>query len=75
MQRAFDDVLALASRSLPENYARALAPWNIEDLKPFEPAYLSGFRAESYQIVVADGFAEARRQMEARIYADVRRLP
>lgn len=72
VQRAFDDVLALASRSLPESYARELAPWHLGDLKPYDPAYLSGFRAESYQIVVADGFAEARRQMEARIYADVR---
>lgn len=69
----FDDVLVCASRSLPADKVRALEPWDLEALVPCEDAYLAGFRAESYSVGLEQGFEAARKIMEERIRAEVRR--
>ncbi|WP_135501251.1 TFIIB-type zinc finger domain-containing protein [Roseovarius aestuariivivens] len=70
--RAFDDVLVLASRSLPARYTDALEPWDLGALKPYSPQFLAGFRAEGYQVPLATGFEQARVKMDAVIIRDVR---
>lgn len=70
--RNFDDVLVLASRSLPKPYTDALAPWQLGDLRPYSPEYLAGFRAEGYTVELDDGFVEARAFMDAMINRDIR---
>lgn len=70
--RAFDDVLVLASTSLPTSFTDGLEPWDLAALEPYAPDYLAGFRAEGYSIQLEDGFAEARRKMDAVIARDVR---
>lgn len=71
--RAFDDVLVLASRSLPKRYTDALEPWNLSELTAYQPEYLSGFLAEGYQVELNDGFGEAKKIMEQIIRQVVRR--
>ncbi len=68
----FDDVLVLASHSLPRQYMEKLEPWGLSDLVPFQNEYMSGFRAESYQVGLEQGFAEARQQMERPIRETIR---
>lgn len=70
--RFFDDVLVLASRSLPKKYTDGLEPWDLSELEPYKPEYLAGFRAEGYQIELADGFTEARAYMDRMILRDVK---
>lgn len=70
--RFFDDILVLASRSLPKKYTDALEPWDLSELKPYAPEYLAGFRAEGYQIELTDGYTEARAIMDRTIDRDVR---
>lgn len=70
--RFFDDVLVLASRSLPKDYTDGLAPWNLSHLEPYRPEYLAGFRAEGYTVELAEGYDEARRYMDAVILRDVK---
>lgn len=70
--RFFDDVLVLASKTLPKRYTDALEPWNLADLRPYAPEYLAGFRAEGYQVELEEGFIEARAQMDRAIARDVR---
>ena len=70
--RFFDDVLVLASRSLPKRFTDALAPWDLAALEPYQPQFLAGFRAEGYQIELKDAFGEARSHMDAVIRRDVR---
>ncbi|WP_136634579.1 TFIIB-type zinc finger domain-containing protein [Pseudooceanicola onchidii] len=70
--RFFDDVLVLASRSLPKKYTDALEPWDLSELKPYAPEYLAGFRAEGYQVELQDGYGEARAIMDRTIDRDVR---
>ncbi|MEM8788194.1 MAG: primosomal protein N' (replication factor Y) - superfamily II helicase [Pseudomonadota bacterium] len=70
--RVFDDVLVLASRSLPKKYTDALAPWDLAGLEPYQPEYLAGFRAEAYGIDLGEGFGEAHQIMDAQIRRDIK---
>jgi hypothetical protein len=72
VRRAFDDVLVLASRSLPRKYAEALAPWDLQALEPYNLKFLAGFRAEAYTVGLEESFGEARRLMDQVIQRDVR---
>ena len=73
VERVFDDVLVLASRSLPHKYTDALEPWDIKELQPYRAEFLSGFRAEAYTVDLDEGYDEARRKMTSRIKQDIRR--
>ena len=68
----FDDVLIVASKSLPEKYARELEPWDLENLVPYKDDYLSGFKAESYQVDLENGFEQAKGIMDGTIRETVR---
>jgi DNA-directed RNA polymerase subunit RPC12/RpoP len=72
VSRFFDDVLVLASQSLPKKYTDGLEPWDLSHLEPYQPEYLAGFRAEGYQVELADGFTEARAYMDRIIERDVK---
>ncbi|WP_224815226.1 TFIIB-type zinc finger domain-containing protein [Hasllibacter sp. MH4015] len=71
--RFFDDILVLASKSLPKRYTDALAPWDLSALAPYTPEFLSGFRAEGYTVDLEEGMVEARQIMHAQIQRDIRR--
>ncbi len=73
VSRDFDDVLVLASDSLPKAHAEALEPWDLENLVPYDARFLSGFAAENYRIDLAKGFDRAKARMETVIRGDVRR--
>lgn len=67
VMKNFDDVLVMASHSLPDQYTRALEPWDLKNLMAFNEKFLSGFRSESYQIDVKDGFTKAKDVMAVEI--------
>lgn len=67
----FDDVLVVASESLPRTYAQALEPWDLNKLVPYQDAYLAGFRAESYQIDLRGGFERAKEIMASTIHQTI----
>jgi LSD1 subclass zinc finger protein len=69
----FDDVLILATRSLPEKYANKLDPWDLANLAEYNEHYLSGFRAETYQVDLPTGFEKAKNIMEISIREAIRR--
>lgn len=73
VSRWFDDVLVLASRSLPKSYTDGLAPWDLQELAPYQPEFIAGFRAEGYQVPLDEGFSEARSIMDRTIREDARR--
>ena len=70
--RFFDDVLVLASRSLPRDYTDALGPWDLSVLEPYRPEYLAGFRAEGYTVDLEEGYADAKDYIDRMIVRDVR---
>ncbi len=73
VSRFFDDVLVLASTALPRRYTDALAPWDLGQLEPYRPDFLSGFQAEGYTIGLAEGRAIGHQVMSEVIADDVRR--
>jgi len=71
VDRFFDDVLVLASGSLPQKYALRLKDWDLQKLEPYRDQYLAGYRSEVYQVDLENGYARAREHMEKVIYKDV----
>ncbi len=69
----FDDVLVMASTSLPARLGEDLTPWDLTALVPYAAEYLSGFQAEGYTVPLAEGGARAKDRMSAVIVQDVRR--
>lgn len=60
VNKSFDDILVVASESLPQQCIEDLEPWDLENLVPFEKSYLSGFIAEKYQLELGPGFEKAK---------------
>ena len=71
VSRFFDDMLVLASRSLPRAVTERLEPWDVTNLTPYREEYLSGFQSEMYQVGLEEGFERARERMAPVIRRDV----
>ncbi len=71
--RGFDDVLVMASTSLPQRLGDDLTPWDMSALDAYSPDYLAGFQAEGYTVALADGHRAAHDRMARIIEGDVRR--
>ena len=69
----FDDVLIVASTSLPTSQIRQLGPWDLRRLVGYNDEYLSGFQAESYTISLQQGFHQAQQIMDAAIRNAIKR--
>lgn len=69
--RLFDDVLVPATRSVSELRLNGLEPWDLQALVPYEPAYLSGFKAQRYQLDLGSGNEKAQQIMSGVIHFDV----
>jgi hypothetical protein len=72
VERWFDDVLVTASKSVHKQRLESLGAWDLNMLKPYDPAYLSGFKAQRYELEFTEGFEEAKQQMAPVIESDVR---
>jgi DNA-directed RNA polymerase subunit RPC12/RpoP len=70
--RWFDDILVPATVSLSQAHLEALEPWDLGDLRPYDPAFLSGYKAQRYQVELAQGFERARQLTAGAIQNDVR---
>ncbi|MDQ7070152.1 MAG: TFIIB-type zinc finger domain-containing protein [Rhodobacterales bacterium] len=70
--RWFDDILVLASKSLPKRYTDALEPWDLSALEPYRPEYLAGLRAEGYTVQLEEGYTQALAIMENTITRDIK---
>lgn len=72
-ERFFDDVLVCAAIGLPLPQVQALEPWPLHQCRPFNPAMLAGYLAETYKLTLTEGFSAAKKRMDAVLRADVRR--
>ncbi len=69
----FDDLLVVASNSLPQDHIRNLEPWDLSKLVPFDKKYMSGLKAESYTKDIQKGFDEAKIIMSINIEYEIRK--
>jgi DNA-directed RNA polymerase subunit RPC12/RpoP len=72
VDRWFDDVLITATKSVHKARLQSLGNWDLQSLKPYDPAFLSGFKAQRYEVEIAEGFEEAKQVMAGVIDQDVR---
>ena len=72
VSRWFDDVLIPGTVSLSSDRLRALEPWDLSELKPYNPAFLSGFKAHRYQVDLGQGFEHVKVIIAGQIESDVR---
>ena len=68
----FDDLLICGSKSLPTKLIEGLEPWDLHELTPFDPRYLSGFMAERAVIGLEEGFEAAKAKMIPEIQSEIR---
>lgn len=73
VSRGFDDVLVMASKSLPPRLGNELTPWDLTTLTGYRPEFIAGFQSEGYTVSLADGSAQAHARMDQVIREDVRR--
>lgn len=73
VMNTFDDVLIVASESLPRTYVEKLEPWDLPSLVSFDEQFTSGMTTESYTVDIEQGFEEAKGKMEPTIKDTIRR--
>ena len=67
----FDDLLITATKVVNRDRLNDLQPWDLPQIKPYEPAFLSGFEAQRYQVPLDQGFDEAKEMMKRNIESAV----
>ena len=73
VERFHDDVLVMATRTLPANITDSVARFNLKGLVPYQPEYVSGFQAEAYQVTLKEGFGSAKQSIDEAVNALIRR--
>lgn len=71
VENRFDDILVPASRAVDQSRFLELDPWKLEDVKPYEPSFLAGFKAQRYQVELPEAFATAREMSAGAIQASI----
>ncbi len=71
-QRFFDDVLVCALRDAKQKLMRALEPWPLEKVQPFNQESLAGYLAMTYEVELDEGFRNAKGRMEDELNDDIR---
>ncbi len=72
-EHVFDDVVVGAGRELPGGLLRALEPWPLERVRPFQEELLAGYLAETYETPLDQGFAAGKRRMDGELRAEAKR--
>ncbi|MEM6838795.1 MAG: primosomal protein N' (replication factor Y) - superfamily II helicase [Cyanobacteria bacterium P01_C01_bin.120] len=67
----FDDILIPAVKSVDVKRLMKLGPWPLKRLVAYDPAFLQGFRAQRYQVSLANGHRQAKDEMGGRIYSAI----
>jgi len=72
VERFHDDVLVMASKTLPADIAESVMRFDLKGLVPYQPEFVSGFQAEAYQIGLKEGFPIARESIDEAVRALIR---
>lgn len=72
VSRHFDDTPVPATTSVLPKYLERLN-WNFGELVSYDPGYLSGHKAQTYQVSLEDGFEKFKIIADSVIRSDVRR--
>ena len=73
VERFHDDVLVMASKSLPPRITGSVMRFDLKGLVPYQPQFVSGFQAEAYQVTLREGFPIAKQSIDEAVRALIRR--
>jgi DNA-directed RNA polymerase subunit RPC12/RpoP len=73
VDNSFDDILVAASRAIATRRLDDLDPWGLENVEPYNPSFLAGFKAQRYQVSLEEGYADAQKRMEPAIRSTIQR--
>jgi uncharacterized Zn finger protein (UPF0148 family) len=68
----FNDILIPATKAVASDRLATLEPWDLNQTKPYDAAYLSGYRAQRYEIDLQEGFDRAKAVMDPAIQGSIR---
>lgn len=71
VSRHFDDIYVPATTSVLPKYLSRLK-WDFSGLASYDPAYLSGHKAQTYQVSLEEGFGKFQEIADGVIRGDVR---
>lgn len=63
----FDDILIPATQQLDDKQLKKLSGWNLQQLLPYSPSYLAGFKAQRYQVPLEAGLGKAKVVMQSQL--------
>jgi hypothetical protein len=69
LEHFFDDDLVCASVGVHPKLLRAIEPFPMDELKPYDAGYVAGWVVERYQVDLADGARRSREQLNAKLVA------
>ncbi|NEQ43053.1 MAG: hypothetical protein F6K00_05620 [Leptolyngbya sp. SIOISBB] len=72
VNRAFDDILIPAIKSVDLDRLRKMGPWPLKHLVAYDPSFLQGFRAQRYQVSLPNGHSKAKVEMSHGIDSAIR---
>lgn len=72
-ERGFDDITVCGTKRLPAAMMAKLEPWPTEKMRPYEPAVMAGYQAQTYDIDLAAGFDSAEATMQAALRTEATR--
>lgn len=72
-EQFFNDVLIPASAQHETKLLEKVDHFNLGELLPYKPDYLSGFVAERYTVPIKDGWQRAKEEMYACLETNIRR--
>jgi hypothetical protein len=72
VEHDFDDVLVPGSTRLSPDRVEDLAPWPLDDVRPYQADYLAGYQTLRYDVEPDQGLSMAKQQMESVIEGDCR---
>ncbi len=73
VEKFHDDVLVMASKTLPANITDSVMRFNLKGLVPYQPEFVSGYQAEAYQVTLREGFPIARQSIDEAVRVLIRR--
>jgi DNA-directed RNA polymerase subunit RPC12/RpoP len=66
---AYDDLLIVASKGLDYKLVKKIYPFNLGALVPYKPEFLTGWKAEDYDVDVRQGWGFAKQKVEDEQYS------
>ena len=71
VSRFFDDILIPATKQLDDKQLKKLSGWNLQQLLPYSPSYLAGFKAQRYQVPLEMGLLKAKEEIRSQLKTTV----